>query len=201
MFMPPNSTLIHYLLGCFLPISLRLLLSSFLIYFFIPLKPTFDRGLKVTPPKRRCWKVGQTFQSAFPGEALFNVLSPKSSTHTRKVLPRETHSERFVRPSNIFVWEHKSATFFARHNDHLLTTLKSASKMLYGRLSHFMRFRTTLPLFSIGRLFLSTFFMPHSTEAQKCDCFGSPRGLVVGMRRIRGDSISIETISILYING
>jgi hypothetical protein len=32
-------------------------------------------------PERRFWKAERTFQNAFPGEALFNDFSPKSSTH------------------------------------------------------------------------------------------------------------------------
>jgi len=54
-------------------------------------------------PKRRFWKAGQTFQNSFSKHfSTFRRLNPVL-THLKSA--SKTNSERFVRPSKIFVWE------------------------------------------------------------------------------------------------
>jgi hypothetical protein len=54
-------------------------------------------------PKRRFWKVGQTFQSAF-SKHFSTIRSPKQVLTPLKGASK-TQTEMFARPSKIFVWE------------------------------------------------------------------------------------------------
>jgi hypothetical protein len=54
-------------------------------------------------PKRRFWKVERTLQNAFRRTFQWCEYSIWA-TKLWKVLPWETHSDRFVRPSKIFFW-------------------------------------------------------------------------------------------------
>jgi len=54
-------------------------------------------------PKRRFWKAGQTFQTVF-SKHFSRVWVPDLGYKTSKSASK-TQSERFVRPSKIFVWE------------------------------------------------------------------------------------------------
>jgi len=79
----------------------------FHLLFLLP-KSSFGRGkLKgrrthFTPPKRRFWKVGQTFQNGFWKH--FSTLCSPNRVLTPLKSASKTHSEMFVRPSKIFVW-------------------------------------------------------------------------------------------------
>jgi hypothetical protein len=55
-----------------------------------------------TPPKRRFWKVGRTFQTAVSKH--FSMVCSPNTVLTPLKSASKTHSEMFVRPFKIFVW-------------------------------------------------------------------------------------------------
>jgi phosphatidylglycerophosphate synthase len=55
-----------------------------------------------TPPKRRFWKVGRTFQNVVSKQ--FSTLCRPNTVLTPLKSASKPHSEKFVRPSKIFVW-------------------------------------------------------------------------------------------------
>jgi hypothetical protein len=71
-------------------------------------------GSQIMLPKRRFWKAEHTVPNAFsPGSTFQRFVAQIEYSHPLKVLPGESHSERFVRPSKIFVWEGYKCKFIS----------------------------------------------------------------------------------------